>query len=242
MNNDLNENGESGNSDKGKSTSGLWAYLKAFIMLGAIALGWLLLSITGFTEHVGDYSWVNDKIKSYGAYGPLLFIAFFGVSTVIGIPRLLISAIAGFAFDIFPAILIALASTLLGCIISFYYARLMGRSIIQNIMSMRMKNYEKFLVEHDFLAGIAIRALPISNNSIANLLAGVTGVRPLHYFAGSAIGYIPLTVVFVLAGSGFQQDMTSRLLLSVALYLFLVIPIGYFIQKRIRSMANQDIL
>jgi len=207
-------------------------------MLSLIALGWLVLSLSGFVDHASDYGWVKRRINEYGLYGPFFFVVFFGISTVIGVPRLLVSAIAGFSFDLFPAILIALTSTMLGCVVSFFYARYMGRSVIREMMSMRVRNLEKLLVEHDFTAGIAVRALPISNNTIVNLLAGVTGVRPGRYFAGSAIGYLPLTIVFVLAGSGVQQDTFSRILLSLALYLFLVIPAGYFVQKRLRAVAG----
>jgi uncharacterized membrane protein YdjX (TVP38/TMEM64 family) len=226
------------NSNLTANGKAFWSYVKAFLMLGLIALGWLALSFSGFADHASDYGWMKRKISEYGLYGPFIFIGFFGISTVIGVPRLLVSAIAGFSFDFIPAILIALTSTMLGCVVSFFYARYMGRSIIREMMSMRIRNLEKLLVEHDFTAGIAVRALPISNNTIVNLLAGVTGVRPWRYFAGSAIGYLPLTIVFVLAGSGVQQDTFSRILLSLGLYLFLVIPTGYFVQKRLRAVAG----
>jgi uncharacterized membrane protein YdjX (TVP38/TMEM64 family) len=209
-------------------------------MLAVIAFGWFALSQTDLGENIRNNAWVKTQIQDLGLFGPLLFILLSGVGTVMGVPRLLVSAIAGFVFDLFPAVLIALASTMVGCVISFYYARFMGRSIIQDLLSLRMKNFESLLIEHDFLASIGVRALPISNNSFVNLLAGVTGVRPLHYFAGSAIGYLPLTIVFVLVGSGIQQDLTGRVLLSLALYLLIVIPLGYVVQKRLRAMSKPN--
>jgi uncharacterized membrane protein YdjX (TVP38/TMEM64 family) len=209
-------------------------------MLAIIAFGWFALSQTDLGENIRNNTWVKTQIQDLGLYGPLLFILLSGMGTVMGVPRLLVSAISGFVFDLFPAVLIALTSTMVGCVISFYYARFMGRSIIQGLLSLRMKNFESLLIEHDFLASIGVRALPISNNSIVNLLAGVTGVRPLHYFAGSAIGYLPLTIVFVLVGSGIQQDLTGRVLLSLALYLLIVIPLGYVVQKRLRAMSKTN--
>lgn len=228
-----------GTSDD-KSGLGKWPYFKAFIMVVVIACAWLLLAYSELGDNIRNYDWVKTRIQSHGLYGPLLFIMISGLGTVIGVPRLLVSAVAGFAFDIIPALVIALASTMVGCMISFYYARLMGRSVIQDSMSLRMRTFEKVLIEHDFLAAIGIRALPVSNNSIVNLLAGVTGIRPLNYFAGSAIGYLPLTVVFVLIGSGIQQDLTGRIALSLALYLFVVIPVGYFVHKKLRAMARAN--
>ena len=228
------------NEDRDPQLLKLWHWLKAFLMLAVIVLGWIALARSGLVREFGEYTWVRDRVKEFGLYGPLLFVVFFGLSTVIGIPRLLVSAIAGFVFDLVPAIGIALAATMLGCITSFFYARLMGRTIIRDLMTLRIRNLEQLLIEHGFVAGIAIRALPVSNNTIVNLLAGVTGVKPLHYFAGSAIGYLPLTVVFVLAGSGVQQDTFGRLLLSLGLYLFVVIPVGYFVQRRIRNLSTNQ--
>jgi hypothetical protein len=42
-------------------------------------------------------------------------------------------------------------------------------------------------------------------------------------------------VVFVLTGSGMQQDLSGQILLGLALYLFVVIPVGYVIQKKVIS-------
>ena len=223
---------------KAAASNELWAYIKVLIMLASIVLAWWVLGRSELSSNIDNHDWVKLQIDHYGLYGPLLFIAISGLGTVIGVPRLLISAVAGFSFSFVPAVTIALASTMVGCIISFYYARLMGRSVVRNIMSLRLKNIEGLLMEHGFVAGISIRAIPISNNSIVNLLAGVTGVRPMYYFAGSLIGYIPLTVVFVLAGSGVQQDLLGRILFSLLLYLFVVIPVGYIIQKRVVSRSS----
>ena len=224
-------------ANEDRSGLGKWPYLKAVMMIVVIAVAWLLLAYSELGDNIRNYDWVKTRIQSHGLYGPVLFVLISGMGTVIGVPRLLVSAVSGFVFDIVPALIIALASTMVGCMISFYYARLMGRSIIQDRMSLRMRTFEKILIEHDFLASIGIRALPVSNNSIVNLLAGVTGIRPLNYFAGSAIGYMPLTVVFVLIGSGIQQDLTSRIALSLGLYLFIVIPVGYFVHRKLRAMA-----
>ena len=134
------------NESPNRESPGLWAYLKAFLMLSLIALGWLLLGHSELAGQFDNYNWARDRVEQYGIYGPILFVVLFGLSTVIGIPRLLISAIAGFVFDFFPAVLIALAATLVGCITSFFYARFMGRAIIRDLMSLRMRNFEKLLI------------------------------------------------------------------------------------------------
>jgi uncharacterized membrane protein YdjX (TVP38/TMEM64 family) len=115
---------------------------------------------------------------------------------------------------------------------------LLGRSIVEKKMTNRMRQLEEILIKNDFIASILVRMLPVSNNSITNLLAGVTGIHPLRYFSGSAIGYIPLTFVFVLVGNGVQLDMAVQVWSSVGLFAVVVLPIGYLIQRKLSQMDS----
>ena len=214
------------------------AAFKAFLLLLTIVAGWLFLRQTELGTNLSDYDWVRTQIAERGVFGPLIFIAVGGAITVIGFPRILLSALAGYIFGLLPGVYFALAGTIFGCILSFYYARMLGRSIVEKKMTDRMRQLEEILIKHDFIASILIRMLPVSNNSITNLLAGVTGVHPLHYFTGSAIGYIPLTFVFVLVGNGVQLDMAVRVWSSVGLFAVVVLPIGYFIQRKLWQMGS----
>ena len=69
-----------------------------------------------------------------------------------------------------------------------------------------------------FNATLALRLLPVGNNLALNLLAGMAGVSLVPFLAGSAIGYLPQTVVFALLGKGIRVDGAWQLGLGVGLF------------------------
>ena len=62
------------------------------------------------------------------------------------------------------------------------------------------------------------RFMPVGSNLLTNLAAGAFNVPPLRFFAGSALGYIPQTVVFAFVGSGEKVESGTHLRMSVLLF------------------------
>jgi uncharacterized membrane protein YdjX (TVP38/TMEM64 family) len=77
---------------------------------------------------------------------------------------------------------------------------------------------------------MAIRCLPVGNNALINIAAGVTSIPAPAFIAGSAVGYLPQTVIFSLLGSGVRVDPGARLSLAVLLFL-LASCLGYRIYR-----------
>jgi uncharacterized membrane protein YdjX (TVP38/TMEM64 family) len=57
------------------------------------------------------------------------------------------------------------------------------------------------------------------------------GIRAAPFFLGSAIGYLPQTLIFALIGSGVQNSEDYRIWLSITFYL-LSIPIVIYLMRR----------
>jgi uncharacterized membrane protein YdjX (TVP38/TMEM64 family) len=83
-----------------------------------------------------------------------------------------------------------------------------------------MARLGRVLAARPFAATLTLRLLPVGNNTLLNLLAGATGLRALPFLLASLIGYLPQTIVFVLAGSGTQLGRGTKL--GVAFVLFAV--------------------
>jgi uncharacterized membrane protein YdjX (TVP38/TMEM64 family) len=81
---------------------------------------------------------------------------------------------------------------------------------------------------------LVVRLLPVGSNALTNLLAGVSSVRALPFFAGSTLGFLPQNLVFALAGSGVNLDPAVRL--SVAAILFVISSLlGIWLYRRHRQ-------
>jgi uncharacterized membrane protein YdjX (TVP38/TMEM64 family) len=78
-----------------------------------------------------------------------------------------------------------------------------------------------------------IRLLPVGSNVLTNLVAGVSSVPLLPFLAGSLVGYLPQTVIFVLLGSGIHVQPVWRTVVSVALFVVSGL-LGVVLYRRVR--------
>jgi uncharacterized membrane protein YdjX (TVP38/TMEM64 family) len=130
-------------------------------------------------------------------------------------------------------------ASLAGCILSFAFARLMGRDFVARRFPERVARLDAFLAGNAFAMTLLIRLLPVGSNLATNLAAGVAGVRPLPFFLGSLLGYLPQTMVFALLGSGIQVDPVFRIGASVVLFVASGV-MGAWLFRRFRHGRHLD--
>ena len=206
--------------------------LRGLIFIATLfALGYVL-EATHFGASINQ-AWVDAEIRGKGLSGELLFIGVGALAAALAMPRQFISFLGGYAFGFVIGTALTLAAIISGCIISFFYARWIGRQFITARFGARIQRVDDFLSWNPFAMTLLIRLLPIGNNLATNLAAGVTSVRALPFFLGSLIGYIPQTLVFALVGSGVNVDPALRI--GVAVLLFLVSGvIGVWLYRKYR--------
>jgi uncharacterized membrane protein YdjX (TVP38/TMEM64 family) len=196
-----------------------------------VAVGWAIES--GAFGEVLSKDWIDTSVRGKGTGGEALFLCVAGLATALALPRHLVSFLGGYAFGVGLGTLLALAGTALGCLLTFFYARVIGRPLVSARLGARVQRIEDFLAAHPFWMTVLIRLLPVGNNFATNLAAGVSRVPALAFFLGSLLGYIPQTLVFALAGSGVDVGAAWRIGIAVALFLVSGI-IGAWLYRRYR--------
>lgn len=196
----------------------LGVFFRALIwILSLSALGYAI-KITGLGSSI-DKAWIDSDVLSQGHSGELLFVSVSLIFTAVGLPRQVICFLGGYAFGLVTGTILALLGTLLGCILAFFYARLLGRNFVASRFSNRVRNIDDFLRDNPLSMTLLIRLLPLGSNLLTNLAAGVSSVNPLPFFQGSAIGYFPQTLIFALVGSGFSVDPELHIGISAVLFM-----------------------
>lgn len=214
------------------------AIIKGLIVIAtlvAIALAW---KASGLADHF-DETWIDSEVRGRGLAGLALFVAMGAMGTGIGLPRQIVAFLGGYAFGFVEGTALALLATVLGCIGSFTYARLLGRSVVKRRFAGKIARVDAFLKENPFSMSLLIRLLPVGNNLITNLLAGVSSASMIGFVGGSALGYIPQMAVFALVGSGIEVDTTFRVSLSAALFVASG-AIGVTLYRRYRHGLSFD--
>ncbi len=215
--------------------------MKPFIKIGSIFLflllgGYLLQAIEPSQEAYINF--IDTHLKSFGMWGVISYIGLAGLLVCFAVPRQLISFVGGYAYGAALGTIYATLGTLLGCILSFFYARLVGQSFVQKHFGKRIKKMENFLGHNTFSMTLIIRLLPFGNNLATNMLTGVSKINPLSFFIGSFIGYIPQNFIFALLGKGIKVETYTQLIIS-AILLIIASTLGWYLYKKNKNAISE---
>ena len=200
---------------------GPWrAILRSLVLLvGLAALGFAWAEMP---RHISPAALV-PLVAAGGAAAPLLFVAVAGLAMAVGLPRQVGAFAAGYLYGPWLGTLIGLAASLVSAAADFGWARFLGRAAIKRRLERRpqgrLERIDAFLAANPFGASLMLRLLPVGNNVLLNVAAGVSGVSAGWFLVGSAIGYLPQTIVFALLGGGMRFDRGRELALAVGLFL-----------------------
>lgn len=208
--------------------------LRGLVLIATmVAIGWLF-EVIGIKSML-DTGWVDHAVRGRpGLYGEALYMLVGAVVVAIGLPRQAVSFGAAYAFGLGAGLGVAMAATVLGSLATFYYARFIGRDALTRRFPSKVRKINDFLAGNECTMAIILRLSPLSHNGTTNVAAGVSGVRVVPFFLGSAVGYLPQTLVFVLAGAGFQMDKTVTWTLSAALLVASTV-LGIWLWRRTRA-------
>jgi uncharacterized membrane protein YdjX (TVP38/TMEM64 family) len=218
--------------------------MKARIILKGLAL-MLSLALLGYLFKTSDLgnsvneAWIDARVRGQGVNGALLFLLMGGLFTAIGLPRQIIAFLGGYAFSVGLGTLLGALAALLGCMLSFSYARFFGQGLLRARLGERARRFDRFIHEHPFSMTMLVRLLPVGNNLLTNLAAGISSIRPRHFFSGTLLGYLPQTLVFALVGSGVHIAPALKLALAVGLFLASG-ALGAWLYRRFRHGQSLD--
>jgi uncharacterized membrane protein YdjX (TVP38/TMEM64 family) len=212
--------------------------LKGLALIFSLALLGYLFKSSDLGSSINE-AWIDARVRGHGVNGALLFLLMGALFTAIGLPRQIIAFLGGYAFNLWLGTLLAALAALLGCMLSFAYARFFGKGLLRARLGERARRFDRFIHDHPFSMTVLIRLLPVGSNLLTNLAAGITSIRSLDFFAGSLLGYLPQTLVFALVGSGVHIAPMLKLTLAIALFL-VSMALGMYLYRRTRGVETLD--
>ncbi len=197
----------------------------ALLLAGLLAAGLALRllpagGIAGLLRHEADERGVID-------------LALVGAALcAVGLPRQVVCYACGYALGGWWGGAVALAAQVVGCVVDLGWARLVGRDWVRRRLAGRLARLDQVLAARPFASALMLRLLPVGNNLLLNLAAGVSSAAALPFVAGSALGYLPQTAVFALAGAGTQMGHANQVALAAAL-LGVAAALGWWLLRRL---------
>lgn len=209
---------------------------KGLALILSLALLGYLFKTSDLGNSVNE-AWIDARVRGHGVNGALLFLLMGCVFTAIGLPRQVVAFLGGYAFNVGLGTLLGALAALLGCMLGFAYARFFGKGLLRARLGARAGRFDRFIHDNPFSMTVLIRLLPVGSNLLTNLAAGMSSIRPLPFFGGTLLGYLPQTLVFSLVGSGVHIAPVLKIGLAVALFL-ISMALGVYLYRNRRGAAR----
>ncbi|MGH7117488.1 MAG: TVP38/TMEM64 family protein [Acetobacteraceae bacterium] len=160
------------------------------------------------------------------------FIVVGALACAFGLPRQIVAFAGGYAWGLWIGIALALVAQIIGAAADLFWARIVARDWVQARLKGRVQKLDRMLSRRPFAATVALRFMPIGNNLLLNLLAGVSAVPVAGFLAGSLLGFVPQTVIFALLGSGSRVAQGAEIALGVALFVVSAVIGAIMLRRR----------
>lgn len=137
-------------------------------------------------------------------------------------PRSALSVLAGALFGVAQGLPLVLVGGLVGALAGFHASRWLGRGLIPRLTENRLARVDDLFRRHGLAAVLTARMMPAPPFAVVSYAAGLSSVRVVPYMAGTAIGLLPGSVVYVSIGASvmstdaWSQWLTTPWLLALA--------------------------
>ncbi|MFJ6795513.1 TVP38/TMEM64 family protein [Streptomyces sp. NPDC091268] len=145
----------------------------------------------------------------------LLFSATYGLCTAAFVPRPLLNLAAGAVFGAQFGLAAAVGGTVLGAGIAFGLGRIMGQDALRPLLRGRwLQAADDQLSRHGFRSMLAVRIFPGVPFAAANYCAAVSRCGWFPFLAATALGTVPNTAAYVIAGASASSPGSPAFLAS----------------------------
>ncbi|MEV7889820.1 TVP38/TMEM64 family protein [Streptomyces sp. NPDC002817] len=152
-----------------------------------------------------------------GAAAALVYAVAYGLCSVAFVPRPLLNLAAGALFGSQLGLGAALAGTVLGAGIAFTLGRVLGQDALRPLLRGRLlQGADGQLSRHGFRSMLAIRLFPGVPFAAANYCAAVSRMGYVPFLLATALGSIPNTAAYVVAGARASTPTSPAFLIAMA--------------------------
>ncbi|GAA0465734.1 TVP38/TMEM64 family protein [Streptomyces sp. NPDC046215] len=152
-----------------------------------------------------------------GGTAVVLFAAAYGLCTAAFVPRPILNLAAGALFGAPMGTTAAVAGTVLGSGIAFGLGRLLGQDALRPLLRGRwLSAADRQLSRHGFRSMLAVRLFPGVPFAAANYCAAVSRMGWTPFLLATAVGTVPNTAAYVIAGSHASSPTSPAFLAAMA--------------------------
>ncbi len=198
-------------------------------LVGTLVLAAPYTPLNAWLENIQGW---KALVRAHAWRGGLAFMLVSAAAVMMGLPRLPLAATAGLIFGFNRGIFWVVPGAALGAYGTFLLARAgLGAGVARRATRWP---WLRPLLENPSVAQVFWLRQFMIPGVVTNVLLGMTPVRHTVFWAGTLVGYLPLSIAFCLVGSGLGKADLAHTLAQLLAALGTVNVIGWLIWRRAR--------
>jgi uncharacterized membrane protein YdjX (TVP38/TMEM64 family) len=186
-----------------------------------------------------DITAVKDYLLSFGVWAPIVSTLLMVLSVLIApLPAFIPTFANGLLFGAFWGGVLSWSSALLGAVLCFYISRILGRPVVEKLVSKKALNWtDRFFARYGIHAIIIGRIVPVMSYGIVSYAAGLTKMRFGIYVLGTAIGQTPATILYSYLGEHSTESVMMIFWAFVVIFVMAVVGsvLKPWLERKIRK-------
>lgn len=182
-------------------------------------------------------------IKSFGLMAPCVFIIMFALATVLFVPGLPITIVAGILFGAFWGTVYVVIGSTIGVSLAFLIGRYVGREFVRKMADKneRMSKLDNYIKEQGNTILIISRLIPLFPFNLQNYVYGITDIDFGTYFWYSLIFMIPGTFIYTCFGALAYSSMTMDKIIIYSSFLLIGLCVLIILPKKIFNLNSKKV-
>ncbi|MEE3134421.1 MAG: TVP38/TMEM64 family protein [Candidatus Thermoplasmatota archaeon] len=189
---------------------------------------------------------IKNLLENYGSFAPFIFIFIYALATVLFLPGLILTILAGALFGPFFGTIYAISGATLGATLAFLNARYISYGKIEKMIEGSKLEFIKKSVEEEGWKFVAFtRLVPLFPFNLLNYSFGLTKIKLSEYIWSSFLFMIPGTLGYVYLGftgteivTGGENIIQTILILIAILVTVMYLP--HYIKKVSKMSESID--
>lgn len=211
-------------------------------LVGVAILALVVLLIeplrTGVGDAIsGDTGALRSEIRDLGFAGALIVYALALVHAFVWYPAEILDAAAGFVFDFWVALPMVMSAWIINAFVAYWIGQHAARPVLYRFLGReRFLRYESVVHRGGVTLLLAMRLVPIVPFSLFSYVAGAARVPAFTFFWTTAIGYLPITAVFIYLGSQLEELSAEDPVLWIGALVLIALAL---LTRRLARMMGQ---
>lgn len=177
---------------------------RRLLIITAVVVAFVVARRSGLTDLLADEDRLRELVDDAGWLGPVLFTLLFTALVPVGVPGLVFVLPAALVFPAPLAIAVCLVGGYLSSGFGVWFSRTVGRDAVAARMPTRFRRWDEAITRRGLIAVIGLRVVTYLA-APADWLLGLSSIPTRQIVVGTAVGLVPPTLMYVVAGGGLLE-------------------------------------